>query len=38
MEWNIYANMKEKDLRAMYRYLRTVKPISKNVPANMAPK
>jgi len=38
MEWEIYANMKDVDLRAMYRYLRTVKPISNKVPANIPPK
>jgi len=38
MEWNIYANMKEEDVRAMYRYLRTVKPISNRAPANIPPK
>lgn len=38
MEWNIYANMKEEDLRAIYRYLRTVKPISNRAPANIPPK
>jgi mono/diheme cytochrome c family protein len=37
MEWNIYANMKEDDVRAMYRYLRTVKPISNRAPANIPP-
>lgn len=38
MEWNIYANMKEEDVRAMYRYLRTIKPIPNQVPANIPPK
>ncbi len=38
MEWNIYANMKEADVRAIYRFLRTVKPISNRVPANIPPK
>lgn len=38
MEWNIYANMKEEDARAIYRYLRTVKPIANKVPANIPPK
>ncbi|MPZ77704.1 MAG: c-type cytochrome [Deltaproteobacteria bacterium] len=38
MEWNVYANMKEEDVRAMYRYLRTVKPISNKAPANIPPK
>jgi mono/diheme cytochrome c family protein len=37
MEWNIYANMKEEDARAMYRYLRTIKPIANKVPANIPP-
>jgi len=37
MEWKIYANMKEKDARAIYRYLRTIKPISNKVPANIPP-
>jgi len=37
MEWNIYANMKEQDARAIYRYLRTIKPISNKVPANIPP-
>jgi mono/diheme cytochrome c family protein len=38
MEWNIYANMKEEDMRAIYRYLRTIKPIPNKVPANIPPK
>jgi hypothetical protein len=38
MEWNIYANMKEEDVRAMYRYLRTIKAIPNKVPANIPPK
>jgi hypothetical protein len=37
MEWNIYGNMKEEDARAMYRYLRTIEPISNKVPANIPP-
>ena len=37
MEWNIYANMKEEDVRAIYRYLRTIKPIPNKVPANIPP-
>ncbi len=37
MEWNIYGNMKEEDVRAIYRYLRTIKPISNKVPANIPP-
>jgi mono/diheme cytochrome c family protein len=35
MEWNIYANMKEEDARAIYRYLRTITPISNKVPTNI---
>lgn len=38
MEWEIYANMKDEDLRAMYRYLRAVKPIANRVPVNIPPK
>jgi hypothetical protein len=29
--------MKEEDVRAMYRYLRTIKPVSNRVPANIPP-
>ena len=38
MEWNIYANMKEEDVRAIYRYLRTITAIPNKVPANIPPK
>ena len=38
MEWNIYANMKEEDVRAIYRYLRTINPIPNKVPTNIPPK
>jgi mono/diheme cytochrome c family protein len=38
MEWNIYANMKAEDVRAIYQYLRTVKPLSNKVPDNIPPK
>ena len=38
MEWNIYANMKEEDVRAMYRYLRTIKAIRNKAPENIPPK
>ena len=37
MEWSIYGNMKEEDVRAIYRYLRTIKPISNNPPTNIPP-
>lgn len=38
MEWEIYANMREEDVRAIYRYLRTVKSIKNKVPANISPR
>jgi len=38
MEWNIYARMKKDDARAIYRYLRTVKPVSNRTPDNILPK
>jgi hypothetical protein len=31
MPWAMYGKMKEEDLKAMYAYLRTVKPISNKV-------
>jgi mono/diheme cytochrome c family protein len=31
MPWSMYGKMKEEDLRAIYAYLRTVKPISNKV-------
>ena len=27
MPWNAFKNMSDGDLRALYRYLRTVKPV-----------
>jgi hypothetical protein len=38
MEWDQYSNMKIEDIQAIYRYLRTVKPIKNNVPKNIPPK
>ena len=38
MEWNIYANMKKEDVRAIYRYLRTLKPIANKPPEDIPPK
>ncbi|MFQ5917262.1 MAG: c-type cytochrome [Candidatus Binatia bacterium] len=38
MGWDRYKNMKEEDIRAMYRYLRTIKPIKNKVPKNIPPK
>lgn len=37
MEWEIYRNMREEDIRAMYRYLVTIKPIKNKVPDNIPP-
>jgi hypothetical protein len=31
MPWTMYAGMKEKDLSAIYKYLRTVKPVKNKV-------
>jgi mono/diheme cytochrome c family protein len=38
MPWETYRNMKEEDIRAMYRYLMTIKPIRNKVPENIPPK
>lgn len=38
MRWDRYKNMIEEDIRAMYRYLRTIKPIKNKVPENIRPK
>jgi hypothetical protein len=38
MPWELFRNMKEEDGGAIYRYLRTIKPIRNQVPANIAPK
>ncbi|HEY2987236.1 MAG TPA: cytochrome c [Candidatus Binatia bacterium] len=37
MPWDTYKNMKEEDVRAIYRYLKTIKPISNRVPENIPP-
>lgn len=37
MEWNVYANMQEEDIRAIYRYLRTVKSVANKAPENIPP-
>jgi hypothetical protein len=37
MPWDTYKNMKEEDVRAIYRYLKTIKPISNKVPENIPP-
>ncbi len=33
-----YGKMKEADIRAIYRYLRSIKPIKNKVPKNIPPK
>lgn len=38
MDWDQYSNMKIEDIQAIYRYLRTVKPIKNKVPKNISPK
>ncbi len=38
MAWDRYKNMKEADIKAIYRYLRTIKPIDNKVPKNIPPK
>ncbi len=37
MPWELFRNMREEDSRAIYRYLRTLKPIHNKVPANIPP-
>jgi hypothetical protein len=31
MPWSIFANMTDEDIRSIYRYLRTVKPIRNKI-------
>ncbi len=38
MQWKRYKNMKEEDIRAVYRYLRSIKPIKNKVPKNVPPR
>jgi mono/diheme cytochrome c family protein len=38
MRWDTYGKMKIEDIRAMYRYLKTIKPIKNKVPMNIPPK
>ena len=38
MPWTMYCGMTEKDLGAIYTYLRTVKPIKKAIPEKFIPK
>lgn len=37
MPWETFKNMKEDDIRAIYRYLKTIKPIANKVPDNIPP-
>ncbi len=37
MPWDSFRNMKEEDIRAIYRYLKTIKPINNKVPENVPP-
>ncbi len=38
MPWELYRYMSVEDSRAIYRYLRTIKPIRNKVPANIPPR
>ncbi len=38
MPWDEVKNMKEADIKAIYRYLRTIKAIDNKVPKNIPPK
>ena len=31
MPWTMYGGMKEQDLKAIYAYLKTIKPISNSI-------
>lgn len=37
MPWTMYGGMSEKDLGAIYTYLRTVKPVKKSIPEKFVP-
>ncbi len=37
MAWSLYGKMKEEDLRAIYRYMQTVQPLSNKVEKFTAP-
>jgi hypothetical protein len=37
MAWTLYGKMKEEDLRAIYRYMQTVQPLSNKVEKFTAP-
>ena len=38
MEWDVYRNIKDADLKAIFAYLRTMKPVKNKAPTNIAPK
>lgn len=37
MPWTVYRNMTDEDLRSVFAYLRTIKPIKNQVPEPVAP-
>jgi hypothetical protein len=37
MPWQVYRNMKDEDLKAIFAYLKTTKPLHNIVPAPIAP-
>ena len=37
MPWQSYASMKDEDLRAIYEYLKSIKPIENLVPNHISP-
>jgi hypothetical protein len=37
MPWQSYAKMTDDDLKAMFAYLKTIKPVKNSVPAPIAP-
>ena len=37
MPWQVYSGMTDTDLKAIYEYLQTTKPVSNIVPAPIAP-
>jgi cytochrome c553 len=38
MPWPAYSNLSEDDLKALYAYLRTLKPVKNRVPDYVEPK
>jgi hypothetical protein len=37
MPWQVYRGMTDQDLKAIYEYLQTTKPVENIVPAPIAP-